>query len=334
MQINNTSNSPKLSIKKQPTFTSASAMESLGTKISTSTGLLKGFAKNMEAKNFSLSPLSLVALLYGATIVPRYIQAYDKHDRREILLRDTISISALLYLSSSLNKGFSKLMSGISGFALSLKPKDETGKAKNLGNAISKAWGYFNPLKGLEVLNSEKIVAKYSNVDKYKNGIVDFIDFIQDEGGDIKQVLSKDPTIKAHADKIVGADIKSVDAGKIREAFDAAKKVGHSGHESLDGIYQVLKNTDNKLVSHAKTMNSAFGFLSTVLLVPAFMIWIQRFNEKLTKKIVAKELAQKEAQKIAKEDSKNSTQKSAFKGNAAERITMDNVINSISPSKA
>ena len=45
-------------------------------------------------------------------------------------------------------------------------------------------------------------------------------------------------------------------------------------------------------------MNSAFGFASTILLVPALMIWISKHCEKMTKQRIAEENRIKQAQVI------------------------------------
>lgn len=42
-------------------------------------------------------------------------------------------------------------------------------------------------------------------------------------------------------------------------------------------------------------MNSAFGFASTLILVPAFMMWLARYCENMTKKAIAKEKEEKAA---------------------------------------
>ena len=55
----------------------------------------------------------------------------------------------------------------------------------------------------------------------------------------------------------------------------------------------IFKSADNKFINRAKTFNSAFGFASTLVLVPAFMMWLARYCENMTKKAIAKEQAQK-----------------------------------------
>ena len=80
----------------------------------------------------------------------------------------------------------------------------------------------------------------------------------------------------------------SLDA--IHKAFEKAK-----GSDELEKIYAVFNSKENKFINRAKTFNSAFGFASTLILVPAFMMWLARYCENMTKKAVEREKAQKAA---------------------------------------
>ena len=64
-------------------------------------------------------------------------------------------------------------------------------------------------------------------------------------------------------------------------------------------------------------MNSAFGFASTIVLVPAFMIWLARYCERMTKRDVAKERAAKE--------------QAALKSAAANPIPARNIVSNAKP---
>ena len=82
--------------------------------------------------------------------------------------------------------------------------------------------------------------------------------------------------------------MKDATLEEIHAAFEKAK-----GSEALENIYTVFKSKDNKFINRAKTFNSAFGFASTLVLVPAFMMWLARYCENMTKKAIAKEKEQK-----------------------------------------
>ena len=289
--------------KSQPSFGS---LGGFGSKLMDKPGLAK-FAKTFEFSNYTMPLASLCTVLYGATVLPRYIQADDKHDRREILTRDVTSITAILFGEGILSKLISRVSAKLSGFALMMKPEKHEGFGKKLLN-------YLIPGRGLNLLDSSQIKAHYSNIDEYKNGINDFLTFIKKQGGDIKKILSYNKDVKAKTEEILGKTIKEATESEISTAFETAEKslkeikktvskenlstalAEMKGPKQLEEIYEVFRNGKNSFVKKAKTMNSSFKFLSIVLLVPAFMIWIQKFNEKMTKKIIAKEHAAKKAQ--------------------------------------
>src|SRR5574344_2056485 len=104
----------------QPSFGS-NLTASIGKQIM-KTPTLKDFAGKIEYSNFTMSMTSMLILLYGATIVPRYINATDKYDRREILTRDFLSITSILFAAKAWNKGFSRIFSKASGFVLNKVP--------------------------------------------------------------------------------------------------------------------------------------------------------------------------------------------------------------------
>ena len=80
--------------------------------------------------------------------------------------------------------------------------------------------------------------------------------------------------------------LKDATLEEIKDAFNKAK-----GSEALEKIYTAFQAKDNKFINRAKTLNSAFGFASTLVLVPAFMMWLARYCEKMTKKAVEREKA-------------------------------------------
>ena len=85
---------------------------------------------------------------------------------------------------------------------------------------------------------------------------------------------------------------KSLKEATLEEIDDAFRKA--KGSIALENIYSIFSSKDNKFINRAKTYNSAFGFASTLVLVPAFMMWLARYCEKMTKNAVEKEKAEKE----------------------------------------
>ena len=231
-----------------------------------------------------MSSTSLLGLFYFAVVLPRYIQAYDKYDRFEIIRRDLISLTALTFMAKALSKGFSEVCTKTSGFVLNKKPK-------NFDNPLVKLKNYIAPEGAFQALDSEEIVSKYSKIHEYKNGIVDFCDFINKEkNGDIKKVLSYDKGVKANVEKLLS---KPIESAKYSELINAFKKA--EGTDTMKAIYKAFERPDNVFVKRAKMMNSAFGFISVFLLTPALIVWISKSNEKITKKRIAKEMADKKA---------------------------------------
>lgn len=259
----------------------ASVNEAVGKKVIKG-GAFKKVSDTFEFDGASMSVPAMLTLLFGFCLPPRYRNAKDEHDRREIVVRDIASFTAILFGAKALSRVFSVAFAKMSGLALNIKPEDHK------DGFLYKVKNYVTAGEGVNVLSSAEIVTKYSNIDGYKDGINGFFDFLKANGGDPKKVLAMDKTVKEHAEKILGKTLKDSSLEDIEKAFKIAREQDSS---SLKEIYKVFSNTDNKFVRQAKTMNSAFAFASIILLVPAFMIWLARYCERMTKENKAKERA-------------------------------------------
>lgn len=262
---------------------------SMAGKTALKDGGISKVLKIFEFNGASMSVPAMLTLLFGFCLPPRYINAKSDKERKEILVRDISSFTAILFGAKALSRGFSDVFANASGFALNIKPENHN---KNFFNKLK---NYFTAGSGVNVLSSEQIISKYSNVQEYKNGINGFFNFLEENGGNVKKVLlNVDKTVKENAEEIMknfnGQSIKDATIEDIHKAFEKAK-----GSEALEKIYTVFSTKDNKFVNRAKTMNSAFGFASTLILVPAFMMWLARYCENMTKKAIAKEKEQKVA---------------------------------------
>ena len=80
---------------------------------------------------------------------------------------------------------------------------------------------------------------------------------------------------------------RTATSGEIREAL----KVANENKDEL--IKKLYKSFDgnNGLLKRAKTCNSTFGFLSTIVFVPGLIMWLTDFCEKMTEKRKAQEKA-------------------------------------------
>lgn len=286
MKLNNIFNTfnPKMPEIKQsrPNFGSAAL-----TKRLLSGGALRKFADAIEYDGFSMTVPSILGL-FVIMVGDRFVEAYDKHDRREIVRRDVSCLTVLMFMARALAKGFSEIFQNTTGFVLNHKPE----KFDKFG---TKLWAYVNPLSEFAPLNGEQIISKYSKIDDFKNGIVDFCEFINKGGGNVKKVLSFNKDVKENVEKILSNIGKSFDNAGYADIIKGFKEAEKS--TELEKIYKIFSEVNNPFVKKAKTRNSIFGFLSTFILTPAFIIWIAKSNEKMTKKRIAKELAEKEARK-------------------------------------
>lgn len=271
-----------------PTFTGGIA--SLGER-AVKGGKLSDFLNRFEFNGAAMSITGMISLLFGFTLPARYINAKSDKERKEILVRDITSFAAILFAAKALSRGFSDVFSKISGLALNTKPQDHS------KGFMHKLKNYFTAGNGIDVLSSQQIVSKYSNLSGYKDGINGFFKFLKENGGNVKKVLNIDSTVKENSEAIMkkfgNKSLKDATYEEIQEAFKKAKDTDAT---ELDKILTEFNAQDNKFISRAKTYNSAFGFASTLILVPAFMMWLARYCEKMTKKAVEKENAQKAAQ--------------------------------------
>ena len=272
--------------KQQPQQTSFQGKERFFSKTGDtvmSTGWLKKISDKFEFNGASMSVPAMLTLLFGFCLPPRYIQAQDKYDKEEILVRDISSFAAILFAAKALARGFSDGFAKLSGLALTTKPEDHN---KSFWHKLK---NYFTPASGVNVLTSEEIISKYTNIDKYPGGIKGFFEFLEKNGGNIKKVLMLDKDVKTNAQKIVGKDIKKASITDIKNAFENIQD--KKAKDALEEIYKVFRSKNNKFINYAKTMNSSFGALSTLALVPLFMMWLARTCERMTKKRIEQEKA-------------------------------------------
>ena len=250
-------------------------------------GGVSNILKIFEFNGASMSVPAMLTLLFGFCLPPRYVNAKSDKERKEILVRDISSFVAILFGAKALSRGFSDMFAKISGLALNVKPKNHS------DGLFQKIKNYFTAGAGVEVLSSEQIVSKYSDLSGYKDGINGFFKFLQENGGNVKKVLKLDKKVKENADAILQRfKNKSLKEATLEEIDDAFRKA--KGSIALENIYSIFSSKDNKFINRAKTYNSAFGFASTLVLVPAFMMWLARYCEKMTKNAVEKEKAEKE----------------------------------------
>ncbi len=279
---------------KDVTFTGGfgKGLEKAG-KIIFDNSKLKTVSDIFEFDGNVISGAAMPVLLFGFCIPPRLQKAQDKYDYGEIVFRDMTSFTALLFGAKALARLFSDGFTKLTGLALN--KKDMTDR-----NIFQKVIDYLNPLdKRHSVLTSQQLTSKYTNIKEYKNGAIGFMDFLEESGGNVKKALAQDKNVKSVVEEMlkkysISDSYKNASLTDVKDAIKEAMK--DSDQTLINKFYDLFKG-NNKLLSKAKTYNSTFGFVSTLLLVPALIIWIANKCENMTKKKAEQDMAAAEAEK-------------------------------------
>ena len=253
----------------------------------------KSISDIFELNGPIMSGNAMAVLLYAFCIPPRLQNAQDKYDYGEIVVRDMTAFTALLFGAKALARLFSDGFTKITGLALNKKNMDGR-------NVFQKVIDYLNPNDTRHsVLSSKQLNSKYTHIEDYKNGVGGFMEFIEGSGGNVKKAFAQDKDIKAAVDEILkdfnGKSFKDASASEIKEALIKADK---AKNDLIKKFYKLFEG-DNGLLRKAKTCNSAFGFLSTLVLVPGLIIWLTDFCEKMTERNRAEDKAKDRKAKAA-----------------------------------
>ena len=267
--------------KSKPSFGSSASMA----KALTDNGLMGKIANSAEFSGCNLSfPLLVGVMLFGI-LAPRVKNSKDKYDREEILRRDVVTCAVMCAGEKELRKGFSKLNEHKSGFVLATKDKGFKDKS-----ILKRIFDYLRPEKGVNVLSTDQIVSKYSNIAAYKDGLKGFCEFIDAQGGNLAKVLSYTDESKAIVESILqkeGHSLANADNNIIKEVIGKAKD-----SEEAKKLIELFKDKNNPWVTKAKTLNARFTALSVLVLVPVFLgFMLPWINERATKKKFAEDNA-------------------------------------------
>jgi len=278
------------------------AFETAGKKVFNSKSA-KSFSDIFELNGPVISGTAMSVLLYGFCIPPRLEHAQDKYEYGEVVVRDFTAFTALLFGAKALARLFSDGFTKLTGLALNKKNMDGR-------NIWQKTLDYLNPSDTRHsVLTSKQLNSKYMNIDEYKGGVDGFVDFIEKSGGDLKKALKHDKKIQAATEEILKAyEGKSYADATSSEIKQALRKANSEGSELIKKFYKLF-DANNGLLKHAKTYNSTFGFLSTILLVPGLIIWLTDVCEKMTARRTAKDFAKMQNQNAVTPEPKTSESK-------------------------
>ena len=262
------------------------ASPNFGSASSSATKILKSkIAKNIEFDGLNMPFPILITAMLGGVLLPRLVQAQDKYDRSEILLRDITSEGVIVFGSAALSKAFAKHNEKKSGFALTSKPENFANRTLR-----QKMYDYFMPTSELSPFNSKQIIARYSELKNTKGGMTGFCDFIDTTGGNLNKLFSFKKETKDILEEICGKE--TFNKADNKTIIDAIKNAAEKTPEKLDQLYKHFEGKDNDFVKKAKAMNSAFGFFSMVVLVPVILgFGLPAINAKLTKKRYEKDHA-------------------------------------------
>ncbi len=290
--------------KSKPSFGSSASF----TQKLTGSGIIGKAAQGIEFEGPNVSFPLLLGIMGFGILLPRIINAKDKYDREEIIRRDATTCVTMCFAEKALRKGFSKLNEHNSGFVLA--DKGAGFKNQSLGKRL---FDYLRPIKGVSVLNSKQIVAIYSDIDRYKDGVKGFCDFISGQGGSLSKVFSYTKESKSLVQEMLGKgkDISNATNEEITQAI-----VNAEGSETLKKLIELFRLKDkpakslleklfklggktNPWIEKAQTLNARFTALSVLILVPAFLgFFLPWINEKTTKKRVSDEIASNVQNKI------------------------------------
>ena len=263
-------------------------------------GKLSKWLSEFEFDSYNASFLGFLTACGLGVLMPRLRSAREENEYKEVLFRDTTTIATVCCAAKILQQVFARFCSKMTGLALSIKPE------RNENSTLSKIWSYLRPVKGHKVLTSDQLASKYSNIDRYKDGIAGMAKFVDEQGGNIRKMFDIDSKTGGLLKELYNSSekAKTVDFAKatnkdfIEALLDVVKN--NKAPEALDKMYQIFKSDKNAILRKAKIMNSSFNFASIFAVVPVLLGWfIPRMNEELTKK------RQREKNEIKTQDTKN-----------------------------
>ena len=270
--------------KSNPSFGSAATITNT---LTNTKGIIGKIAQTIEFEGCNVSFPLLLGIMGFGILIPRTMQAKDKYDREEILRRDLVTCATMCFAEKELRKGFSKLNEAKSGLVLAAK--DKGFKQQSFAK---KLFDYLRPIKGVQVLSTEQIISKYSGVDKYKDGIKGFCEFIEGQGGNLGKVFSVTDEAKNIVQKLLakeGKDIATADNTTIKDTLTKA-----IDSDDVKKLTDLFRDKNNPWVQKAKTLNARFTALSVLVLVPVFLgFLLPAINERATKKRIREEENQK-----------------------------------------
>ena len=299
-----TNNTQDKSNNKQVAF--KGGLASLGNAVAKKGGFFNKLHGGFEFDSFNTSHLGLLLTCVLGVIVPRLVHAREENEYKEVMFRDTTTVATMVFAAKACQQIFSKICAKASGFALANIPhsKDDS--------IFKKVFNYIRPKKGVQVLTSDQLATKYTNINEYKDGLYGFANFVNDQGGNVRKMFKVDKNASNLLETLYNASTtaSTTEYAKAtnKEVLSAIKEVmdGHKADDTLNQIYEIFKKGDNAFLRKAKLMNSTFNFVTLFAVVPLLLGYmIPKMNEVYTKK-----RQEEKSQNLAINEGSNAQQKS------------------------
>jgi len=231
--------------------------------------------KFFDMDEINLSYPAFVAVICGFVELPRLWMARDKDERRDILIRDVTTIATILLAKDALKAFCAKIFSKKNGLALVQESKENR-------SVFKKVIDYLNPRGGTMAYSTDFLRLKYANIHNYKNGIVDFAEFVNENGGDFKKLISMDENIRETVKKIIEGsgnhNFDKMDSKKLAETIKELNKKG----VSFEPFYEIMRNPNNAISRKATLVNSSFDFASLFAVCAFLGFGLPFLNDKIT----------------------------------------------------
>ena len=287
------------------------------------------FASELEYNGHNFTPTLMASLSLFGLLAPRGKRAYDRAqvdengkkdltELWEILIRDVSSSLSVVFAVPLLTKLSVNSYESNSGFVLMHKDRSKTGFKKILD--------IINPYSSAHVLTNSEIDALYNNIDS-QSKMINFCNFIKDNGGDIEKVirksekfneLVKNGDIKLPDLSNLDKNAKNIELTKFFTSLGKDKKLPQKevdgiitnlmrGSEIKDGaVRNLLKKIGffkkakprfrKEILSFARGLNSIPGLIATFLISPYILGWlIPRATYANTRRIHENRAKEKEA---------------------------------------
>ncbi len=237
---------------------------------------LRGIARISEPVKNAVNPTMFATALYTCALVPRILNARDKTEKREIITRDAIAISTLVFAMKAINGAIGKVAQKKTGIVLT----SETKPLKNL-NPLQKFVEFIRPTKGVSLLSDEYLKSKLVVSDL--DGLKGLLKWLEDNGGDVTKALTTDAKtngpLATFTNQLFKDGVKGKKAVDIIKALDEKPKIAEQ-------IIRRLSQDTNPLVQKAKFINS--GIIKTLgltVVVAVLGVGLPMLNKFLTKKL-------------------------------------------------